>query len=96
MAQTPQGSRWVQAYLRVERRSALVGVALEECKAMAEDHPTPSDDRIEQAASIMFAAALAFTDNIGKIGLTWQTCGAEKKNYWRNIARITQKVLNDP
>lgn len=63
---------------------------------MAGKRRVPSEDRIEQAASIMFAAALAFTNNIGKIGLTWQSCDDEKKNYWRNIARITQRVLNDP
>ena len=67
-------------------------------------HPMPpnqtlsgatSDERIENAASIMYAAALAFTNNIGRKGWAWEQCDEKTKDYWRNIARITRGVFQD-
>ena len=49
--------------------------------------PAPTEERIEQVAAIMFAAALAYTNNIGRKGWAWESCDEASKQYWRNIAR---------
>ncbi len=55
-----------------------------------------SDARLEQAASMMYAAALAFTDTIGRSGWAWELCDEETKDYWRNIAALVQRVFDGP
>lgn len=52
-----------------------------------------NEDRIEQVAAIMFAAALAFTNNIGRKGWAWESCDEPSKQYWRNIARHARDLF---
>lgn len=46
----------------------------------------PDDQKIEEAAAMMFAAALAFTNTIGRKGWAWEACDEQTKEYWRRIA----------
>jgi hypothetical protein len=51
------------------------------------------DAQIERVASLMFAAALGFTNSIGRHGWSWDLCDEKSKNYWRNIARLSREVF---
>jgi hypothetical protein len=53
-----------------------------------------NDDQIEQVASLMWAAALAFTNTIGRKGWAWERCDDETKQYWRNMARHAWTIFN--
>jgi hypothetical protein len=53
----------------------------------------PDDQQLEEAAAIMFAAALAFTNTIGRKGWAWEACDEQTKQYWRNIAKHVRNVL---
>jgi len=53
-----------------------------------------SEERIEQVAGILFAAALAFTNNIGRKGWAWELADEGTKQYWRNIARHVGEVFS--
>ena len=54
---------------------------------------TPTQDRIEQVAAMMFAAALAYTNNIGRKGWAWELSDEGTKQYWRQIARRAWDVF---
>ena len=56
----------------------------------------PNDDQVEEVAAMMFAAALAFTNTIGRKGWAWDSCDDQSKNYWRHIARLAWDVFNRP
>jgi len=56
----------------------------------------PNDQQIEQVASMMFAAALAFTNTIGKKGWAWETCDERSKQYWRQLAKLAWDIFNSP
>jgi len=56
--------------------------------------PAPTQERIEQVAAMMFAAALAYTNNIGRKGWAWELCDENTKQYWRQIARHAWNVFN--
>lgn len=56
--------------------------------------PAPTDERIEQVAAIMFAAALAYTNNIGRKGWAWELCDDAGKQYWRKIARHAWELFS--
>jgi hypothetical protein len=45
---------------------------------------------------MMFAAALAFTNTIGRKGWAWEACDEKTKHYWRNIAKHAWNVFNRP
>ena len=51
--------------------------------------------RIEQVASIMYAAALAFTNNIGRKGWSWEAADAETKRYWRQMAQKVYDICTE-
>lgn len=53
------------------------------------------DDRIERVASIMFAAALAFTNTIGRKGWAWEQCDEQTKQYWRNMAKHAWTIFHE-
>ncbi len=52
------------------------------------------DQKIEQVAALMFAAALAFTNTIGRKGWAWDACDEKTKHYWRNVAKHARNVFN--
>jgi hypothetical protein len=52
------------------------------------------DKQIEEAAAIMFAASLAFTNTIGRKWWAWDACDERTKQYWRNIAKHVWIVFN--
>ena len=52
------------------------------------------DEQIEQVASMMFAAALAFTNTIGRKGWAWEQCDEQTKQYWRNMAKHAWSIFN--
>ena len=52
-----------------------------------------ADPQIERVASLMFAAALGFTNSIGRRGWSWDLCDEKSKEYWRNIARLSRDVF---
>jgi hypothetical protein len=52
-----------------------------------------NDQQIEEAASLMYAAALAFTNTIGKKGWAWAACDQQTKQYWRTIANHVRNVF---
>jgi len=54
------------------------------------------DEQIEQVASMMFAAALAFTNTIGRRGWAWEQCDEQTKHYWRTLARHAWTIFNTP
>ena len=45
---------------------------------------------------MMFAAALAFTNTIGRKGWAWEPCDENTKHYWRKIAKHAWNVFNRP
>lgn len=53
-----------------------------------------TDQQIEVVASMMFAAALAYTNTIGKKGWAWEACDEQSKRYWRNLAMLAWNVFN--
>ena len=44
-------------------------------------------------AAMMFAAALAYTNNIGRKGWAWELSDESTKQYWRQIARRAWDVF---
>ncbi len=52
------------------------------------------DQQIEEVASMMFAAALAYTNTIGKKGWAWEACDERSKQYWRKLAMLAWSVFN--
>lgn len=56
----------------------------------------PTAQQIEQVASMMFAAALAYTNTFGRKGWSWESCDEESKNYWRRLAKLAWDVFNQP
>ena len=56
----------------------------------------PSDQQIEEVAALLFGAALAFTNTIGRKGWAWDVCDEQTKQYWRKIARYAWNVFNRP
>lgn len=64
---------------------------------MPDQENTAADDgKIERVASIMFAAALAYTNTIGRKGWSWSQCDEQTKAYWRNIAKHAWVIFNEP
>lgn len=55
----------------------------------------PNDRQIELVASMMFAAALVFTNTIGKKGWAWEACDEQTKEYWRRLAKRAWNIFND-
>lgn len=55
-----------------------------------------NDQQIEEVAAMMFAAALAFTNTIGRKGWAWEACDENTKHYWRKIAKHAWNVFNRP
>jgi hypothetical protein len=55
---------------------------------------SPTAEQIEEVAALMFAAALAFTNNIGRKGWSWESSDENVKNHWRRMARLTWEVFN--
>jgi hypothetical protein len=55
----------------------------------------PTDREVDEIASILFAAALAFTNSIGRKGWSWEACDAQTQHYWRNIARMVWKSVEE-
>ena len=55
-----------------------------------------NDQQIDEVAAMMFAAALAFTNTIGRKGWAWEACDERTKHYWRNIAKHAWNVFNRP
>lgn len=53
-----------------------------------------TDQQIEEVASMMFAAALAYTNTIGKKGWAWEACDEQSKQYWRKLAMLAWNVFN--
>jgi hypothetical protein len=53
-----------------------------------------SDEQIEQVASLMYAAALAFTNTIGRKGWAWELCDDETKQFWRNMAHHAWNIFS--
>ena len=56
----------------------------------------PTEEQIEEVAAMMFAAALAFTNTIGRKGWAWEACDEQAKNYWRNVAKLSWNVFHRP
>lgn len=56
----------------------------------------PTDQQIEQVASMMFGASLAFTNTFGRKGFAWEACDEPSKLYWRRLARLAWDVFNQP
>jgi hypothetical protein len=56
----------------------------------------PTDQQIEQVASMMFAASLAYTNTFGRKGFAWEACDEQSKAYWRRLARLAWDVFNQP
>jgi hypothetical protein len=54
----------------------------------------PTAEQIEQVASMMFAAALAYTNNIGRKGWSWEVCDEDTKQHWRHLAKLAWEVFN--
>jgi hypothetical protein len=54
------------------------------------------DQQIERVASMMFAAALAFTNTIGRKGWAWDECDDRTKEYWRNMAKHARDIFDEP
>jgi hypothetical protein len=54
------------------------------------------DQQIERVASMMFAAALAFTNTIGRKGWAWDECDDRTKEYWRNMAKHARAIFDEP
>jgi ABC-type Fe3+ transport system substrate-binding protein len=52
------------------------------------------DTKIEEVAAMMYAAALAFTNSIGRKGWAWEACDEQTKEYWRKIAKHVKNILN--
>lgn len=52
-----------------------------------------NDPQMDEAAAIMYAAALAFTNTIGRKGWAWEACDEQTKQYWRNIAKHVRNVF---
>ena len=55
-----------------------------------------TDEQIEQVASMMFAAALAYTNTFGRKGWAWEACDEHSKTYWRNLAKLAWSIFNQP
>ena len=56
----------------------------------------PTDQQIEQVASMMFAASLAYTNTFGRKGWAWEACDEQSKDFWRRLARLAWDVFNQP
>ena len=56
----------------------------------------PNDQQIEEVAALLFGAALAFTNTIGRKGWSWDACDEQTKQYWRNIAQYARNIFNRP
>ena len=54
----------------------------------------PNDRQIEEVAALLFGAALAFTNKIGRQGWSWDLSDEKTKEYWRNIAWHTWNIFN--
>jgi hypothetical protein len=52
-----------------------------------------NDPQIEEVAAMMYAAALAFTNSIGRRGWAWEACDEQTKEYWRKIAKHVKNVF---
>ncbi len=55
-----------------------------------------TDEQIEQVASMMFAAALQYTNTFGRRGWAWEGCDEQSKSYWRSLAKLAWSVFNQP
>jgi hypothetical protein len=53
-------------------------------------------DKIEEVAAMMYAAALAFTNTIGRKGWAWELVDEETKIYWRNLAKLARDIFDRP
>jgi hypothetical protein len=56
----------------------------------------PTAQQIEQVASMMFAASLAYTNTFGRKGFAWEACDEQSKVYWRRLAQLAWDVFNQP